>query len=107
MEWRFLMSAYDFEVENRTRTLVHNALGIINHLVNEQNLKIDDNAKAQLIGQLVVAASIEGLVVYANKIGKNFAFEFFQEMINSGVAPSIANIPAARSEKKVKSKESN
>jgi len=68
-------------------------MGIIKQLEKDYNLKIDDNHKAHLIGQLSVAASLESLTVYANKVSKSFAFEFFQEMIKKGVVATLTPAP--------------
>lgn len=100
------MSAYDTEIENKTNKCVNYALGILKRLEEDCGFKIDDNHKAQLIGQLAVAASIESLVVYANRIGENFASEFFQKMIGSGVATAFANI-GKQSDKKVQPAKKN
>lgn len=87
------MSTYDREIESRVRRNSLFALGIIKQLEKDYNMKIDDNHKAHLIGQLSVAASLESLTVYANKVSKSFAFEFFQEMIKKGVVAALTPAP--------------
>ncbi len=87
------MSTYDREIESRVRRNSLFALGIIKQLEKDYNLKIDDNHKAHLIGQLSLAASLESLTVYANKVSKSFAFEFFQEMIKKGVVAALTPVP--------------
>lgn len=87
------MSTYDHEIESRVKRNSLFALGIIKRLEKDYNMKIDDNHKAHLIGQLSVAASLESLTVYANKVSKSFAFEFFQEMIKKGVVAALTPAP--------------
>ena len=79
------MSAYDHELKNNVNMGVNYALEVIKKLEKENNLKLDDNAKARLVGDISVTSAIWALNVYSDIKIKKFVQELFQEMIKTGL----------------------
>jgi hypothetical protein len=66
------LSAYDNEIEGRIRRNALYSVKIVKQLEKDIGARLGNDTKARLVGQLCIAASIEGLTVYANKTSKGF-----------------------------------
>lgn len=85
------MSEYDHALWSQVERSVYNSLSIIERLEEEKGMSLDDAAKARLVGDLSVSASITSLMIYSEIKTEAFAHQLVQELVGSGLAVNLAS----------------